>query len=291
MPLTLQQKQDVRRHLGYPLIGLPRTTQAGGALAAGTTASYRYFQAYGMLEFRMNNLQAAEEAALMGGYYSSVSVLGPTPNVGDTLTATFTGNFTGSPVSLIVTVIPGMIVPTPPNPVYVNSNSGLAVVATLAQLVLQNATLMAAGFSGFSPYGSGPFAYQNTAVPLPEVSFVNPVIPYTLTVTTTGLVAAQVNMTGQSQIPPYLPVMPGVTTITTYGYIPILNFFESSYGGTSQNLDTIRADVWTARHTELAERMSLYIVWREKLAGFLDIPVNPSARAGHLRGKGFSAFV
>jgi len=290
MPLTLQQKGDLRRHLGYPLIGLPRISQAGGTLAAGTAASYRYFQTYGMLEFRMNNLQAVEEATLTGGYYSSVSVIGPTPNVGDTVVATFTGAFTGSPVVLTVVVTSQMIIPNPPDPVYVNSNAGLGVVANLSQQVLQNATLVVAGFSGFSPYGTGPFNYQNISIPLPECTFTAP-IPYTLTVTTTGVVAAQVVMNGQQQIPPYLPIMPGITTTTTYGFIPILDFLEASYGGTTQNLDTISASVWTARHTELAERMSLYLVWREKLAAFLDIPVNPVARAGNLRKFGFAGLI
>lgn len=290
MPLTLEQKQAVTRHLNYPLIGLPRVAQAGGTLAAGTTASYRYFQAYSMLQYRLNNLQAVEEAALTGGYYASVSVIGPTPNVGDTLVATFTGTFTGSPVVITVTVTPQMIIPNPPDPVYINSNAGLGIVANLSQQVLQDAALVAAGFSGFSPYGSGPFNYSNISIPLPEATFTAP-IPFTLSLTTTGVVAAQLVMNGQQQVPPFLPALPGYTTTPTYGYIPILNYLESAYGGTSQNLDTAVASVWTARRTELAERMSLYIIWREKLAAFLDIPVNPSARAGNFRGKGFTSYM
>ncbi len=52
--LTDPEKTDTRRFCGYP---------AYGAAAAGNTG-WRFYQAYGALEYRMNNLSAAEEAVL-----------------------------------------------------------------------------------------------------------------------------------------------------------------------------------------------------------------------------------
>lgn len=50
MPFSDAEKTDVRRFCGYP---------AYGAGAAGFQ-SWRFYQAYGALEFRMNNLSTAE---------------------------------------------------------------------------------------------------------------------------------------------------------------------------------------------------------------------------------------
>ena len=50
MPLTDAEMTDVRRYCGYPAYG----TGASGM------QTWRFFQAYGLLEFRMRNLSAAE---------------------------------------------------------------------------------------------------------------------------------------------------------------------------------------------------------------------------------------
>jgi len=48
---------------------------------------------------------------------------------------------------------------------------------------------------------------------------------------------------------------------------------ESAIGGASDNLDTEKADVWTARKDELEVREQLYNRWRKKLSQFLAIPL------------------
>lgn len=50
MPLSDAEKTDVRRFCGYPAIG---------ATASGEN-SWRFFQTYGALEWRMNNLSSSE---------------------------------------------------------------------------------------------------------------------------------------------------------------------------------------------------------------------------------------
>ena len=52
--LTDAEKIDVRRFCGYPV--------AGGSPQSFT--SYRFFQAYGTLEFRLNNMSSGEETVL-----------------------------------------------------------------------------------------------------------------------------------------------------------------------------------------------------------------------------------
>jgi hypothetical protein len=52
---TDQQKTDIRRHCGYP---------AYGAAPAGNMG-WRFFVAYGALEYRLNNLSPAEQAVVL----------------------------------------------------------------------------------------------------------------------------------------------------------------------------------------------------------------------------------
>ena len=58
LPFTDAEKTDIRRFCGYP---------AYGAGAAGFQ-SWRFFQAYGTLEYRMNNLAPAEYAVIRSVY-------------------------------------------------------------------------------------------------------------------------------------------------------------------------------------------------------------------------------
>ncbi|MDE8348932.1 MAG: hypothetical protein POG74_05530 [Acidocella sp.] len=61
---TDAQKVDIRRFCGYP---------ACGASAAGFS-NWRFFQAYGTLEFRLNNLASAEIAVTLQ-YISTLATL------------------------------------------------------------------------------------------------------------------------------------------------------------------------------------------------------------------------
>lgn len=62
--LTDQQKTDIRRFCGYP---------AYGANPAGSIG-WRFYTAYGLLEYRMNNLSNAE-MAVVSGYLSTLGQL------------------------------------------------------------------------------------------------------------------------------------------------------------------------------------------------------------------------
>jgi hypothetical protein len=64
MAFTDAEKTDIRRFCGYP---------AYGAAPAGLQ-SWRFYQAYGLLEFRMNNLSDAE-AAIVRRYLGTLTAL------------------------------------------------------------------------------------------------------------------------------------------------------------------------------------------------------------------------
>lgn len=64
MAFTDAEKADIRRYCGYPAYGA----------ANSAMQSWRYFQIYGLLEFRMNNL-SEEEAAIVRRYLGTLTVL------------------------------------------------------------------------------------------------------------------------------------------------------------------------------------------------------------------------
>ena len=260
MSVTDAQKVQVRRHMGYPVIGLMNMSPAGGALG-NAAAGYRFFQAYGLLEWRLNNLQVSEEAALVGSCAGGVSLVGPQPAVGDTVSVTLSGGGIASPQTLT----------TPPFSLS-GSDGRLVFCQNIAGLVSSNSVLRAAGVYAATPYGTGPFA--QTAVPVPEVGFVGPA-PFAVAASGTGSTAPQVLSQGVF-VPPSASLDGGNTTV--YGYIPILNGLESAYTGASDNLDTAQADVWKSRSNELGLRMSLYQTWQGMLSDFLGVPINPQRR-------------
>lgn len=61
---TDAQKTDIRRYCGYPAYG------AGNAGFQG----WRFFQAYGLLEYRLNNLSEAE-ATVVTNYLATLAML------------------------------------------------------------------------------------------------------------------------------------------------------------------------------------------------------------------------
>lgn len=74
-PLTDAEKTDIRRFCGYP---------AYGATPAGFD-SWRFYQVFGLLEFRMNNLSDSE-LAIVRRYLAALTVLEcAVPNAGQNL--------------------------------------------------------------------------------------------------------------------------------------------------------------------------------------------------------------
>ncbi len=65
MAFTNAEKADIRRFCGFPVFG-GQPVQAFG---------HRFFQQYGTLEFRMNNLLAEEEAVVRTTYLANLYTL------------------------------------------------------------------------------------------------------------------------------------------------------------------------------------------------------------------------
>ncbi|MBU6419075.1 MAG: hypothetical protein KGQ79_05030 [Proteobacteria bacterium] len=81
------QKADVRRFCGYP---------AYGAGAAGFN-SWRFFQAYGTLEYRMNNLAPAEVAVTLQYISTLASLEAAVPPTSDNLDTESAAAWTHNP--------------------------------------------------------------------------------------------------------------------------------------------------------------------------------------------------
>ena len=254
--LTGAQKATVRRLLGYPAIGILRVSPGGQALA-NANQGFRYFQAYGRLEFIMNNLQPYEEAQLFGKAVGAIFILGNT-TPGDTVSVVISGAGLLTPVTLTVTAGVG--------------DTPVSLSNALAAKALQNTNLIGAGFMSVTPYGTGPFA-QN-AVPLPEVAFFN-AKAFMITTSATGNTGSAVadDSNGSIVQDPSALVDPTTDPPTVLnGYVPILLYLEGTIAGSTQNLDTSKADVWTARHDEPEIRVQLFNYWQNKMAELLEVP-------------------
>jgi hypothetical protein len=262
MALTLADKSNIRRHLGYPVAGLSRISQAGANLAQGA-AGWRFFEAFGFLEYKMNNMNPDEECRLLGRAFAAAALVGPQPNPGDSVSLVLSGGPIGSPQTLTATV------PNPPPA----GDLAINLVNALGAAGASNTVLQAAGIFTFAPYGTG--AYSQNSVPFPEVGF-NCTQAFAMTGSGTGILVPQITASGVFLTPKTVQA-DGVTTI--YGYLPILDSLEGDYAGTAQNIDTAQADVWKHTANEAGQRRSLYENWRQLLSDFIGVRLNDRARS------------
>ena len=75
MAFSDPEKTNIRRYCGYPAYG----NSAGGNMG------WRFYQAYGALEYRMNNLSPAEEAVVRGQLQSLAFLESGVPASADNL--------------------------------------------------------------------------------------------------------------------------------------------------------------------------------------------------------------
>ena len=259
MALIMADRIRVIRHLEYPVEGL-YTLSPGGMTLATATNGWRYFENYGFLEYRMNNLMPAEEAIVTGRAMAAIALSGLQPNPGDTISVTLSGGNIVSPQTLDVTYTPAA-----------GTDGRLILCAALANACNQNTVLQAGGVAGVAPYGTG--AYAMNAVAIPEVAFSSPV-SINISATGTGNVAPTISATGGQQ-GPSTQLQPNVTI---WGYLNILDGLEGAMYGSSQNLDTNAAGPWKARVQEIAHRKALYRTTQGKLSNLLAIPLNPKRK-------------
>lgn len=252
MTLTFEQKSGVRRHLDFPVVGLMKNSPAGGTMGSAFTG-YRFFQVYGRLEYKMNNLNPDEEARLVGLAYASVVLVGPNPSPGDTIGITLSGGGLVVPVSISATAEAG--------------DTPVQFILRLATAGVSNAALRDVGMVVVAPFGSGPFA--ENAVPLAEMAIQAKVAFQITSPVGSGALFPQITAQGGLLSPSVS--LDGETTI--WGYIPILDGLESAFGGSSQLLFAASAGPWKGRANEIGQRLSLYRNWQVRLSRFLEIPI------------------
>lgn len=68
---------------------------------------------------------------------------------------------------------------------------------------------------------------------------------------------------------------PAEETVITTTYLTNLYTLETAILGTSDNLDTDKAAVWTHNANEMRDRERLFDMWRRRLCGFIGVPVGP----------------
>jgi hypothetical protein len=262
--LTEAQKSNVRRHLDYPVAGLLKSSPAGGSLAS-PFAGYRFFQTYGRLEWKLNNLNADEEARLLGVAYGAVTLIGPNPNVGDSISITLQGGSISSPQTLVATTSSG--------------DSSVTLAQRLVVAAVGNTVLQAAQLLVLTPFGTGPF--NQNELPLAEVAFEAPAKFQITSPTGSGMLVPQVVNQGDFLAP--TTSIDGVTQL--WGFLPILDGLEGAWASASQNLDTQRAGPWYGRRNEIGQRLALYRNWQIRLSRFLEIPLYDGTPEGARRAE------
>jgi hypothetical protein len=277
--LTEIQKVALRRHLFYPAIGLPVVSPSAGLTYASGAAGYRYFNAFGFLEWKMGNLAPIEEATLVGAAYGSVALLAvPNPAFqvpgnqlfvpsGASGSVTIAGTFSGSPVTFTYTAP--------------QAQTPLQFIAGLAAAGAASSVLQAAGFFVVAPYGAGDASPQNV-LPVPYLSVVNPAI-FTITATASGGIGLTVISAGGLVPPSAVTTDPiSKSPVTTYGYVPILNLLESAMVAATENMDTLEAGgpgMWRWNPDEFRDRAGQYKSWACGTARFLGLPLGTDSAA------------
>ncbi len=258
---------NTARHLGYDIIGLWQNAPGGASMAYGG-AGYRYFDDYGSLLYRLNQMRPEEECRLTGRAYGAVAFTGLNPQPGDTVTVTLTGGGLLAPCVAVVTV------PTPTNGRA--PWSLLNVAGALTQAFMIQGTFQAAGFFSAADYGSGPYSQQSVGVPIS--SFIAaPNQQFSLTATFNGTTVPQIIASGKL-LPPFLSFRQVGNVNVVWGYLPIMDYLEGAYGGSSANMAISRAEEVVFRTTEAEDRMDQYNVYQQKLSDFLGIAINPKKR-------------
>jgi hypothetical protein len=239
---------------------------AGGSFFDGSVG-YRFNQAYSFLLWKLDTLNPDEEARITGFAYGSVLVQGNT-QAGDTITLAISGAALTGSQSFTVTAGP--------------QDTALTLAVAIANAVNQNLALTSVGFVAVAPYGVGPYSYRPGLAPLSEVAIQN-AQAFTLAVSSTGYTSAALTTNGAQLHPRAVLTDPATNVVTTYyGYLPILDALETGAVGTSEDLSTLKADVWTARMDELEEREKLYQFWRIRLSRFLYVPLWETTSEGML---------
>jgi len=267
--VTTDQESEIRRHMGYPLIGSPSNVSAGPPYTntmgqAGGLLGFRFFEFYPLLQYRIRNISTDEDVQILGAqsaFFSlyqgfaqaQISLTGGPPVAGDFVTAQINGvasTYTFIAADTLNLVATGLAAA-------INTQPTLSpVVVALPQG--PNVIIQARAF--------GPEANALTIRAFSSQSVTVSTVQVGTSTTTTAL-------TGGKRVPGPLWLDPSsLVAQPIYGYLPIIQYCESQITNSASGMDTVKADVFHQRQTELAAREGLYRLWCKKLAQFFGVP-------------------
>ena len=261
--LTQSQKSDIRRHLGYPTLQLSRQSNGMGSL--GMASDYMNYQSFVPIDQKLDNLPAEAEARLTGDVYGTIALMGLPPEAGDQIDLDIVCDDLTPVLNESIQVVA------------VEGDTQQSLIQKLAIAVLQNSTLATNKFVAFA--ADVPSETMGGRAPLAEVAIRAP-LPFTMGLSPTGNIGAAITHEAINLEPTATVGALNGLPLVKYGYLQILGYLEGAHAGATQNLDTIKADVWTGRMDEVAQRKRLYEEWVQNLSGFLGIPCVRKARSG-----------
>lgn len=250
--LDLRTKDRIRYHLDVPVAGMLDNQMALGL---------RWYTYVSLLEYRMNNLQAHEEADLTGASIGSVRIQG-NPAAGDTITLAVGG------ASVTYTVTSADIAAqTPPN------------MTTFYSIALNIAAEFTRLNSGYTASG-GPAIFRNAPDALPtygEVIISSPTsAAFTITVSSTGGTYAFVS--SQGTVPAFqftFTSADGTTQVPVYGLVPILDYLDMQILQAMDNYSFTEAGIVKFRQDETQIRELLYQRYKARLSSMMGVPIAP----------------
>lgn len=282
MSITVSQRNEVLRHLGYPIMGSPQTQSAGPPYTAtfgqaGGMLGFRYFEFYALLVYRLNNLAIEEEVALFGpgstffsGFYTAakaqINIVVPvSATPGDTITAQING------AAASYTLIAGDTAATISVGLELSINAQPVISPFVVSLAVANKAIITARTPGFM---ANSLALQ---------TFVQ---GSSLTASTTigdGVTTTSVLNGGSDPPGPVFYDPSQQLTMPYFGYMPIIRFWESQIPLASAGMKILKADVFHQRQDELAARVGGYQLWCKRLAQWAGVPYRG---AGSFDGAG-----
>lgn len=239
--LTQSQKVSLRRHLSVPFAG---TAQAGRLYG------WRFTFYSEDLEYRMNNMQPAEEQLITGNALAIWRMDGR-PSVGDVLTFTVTDATNGT-LTASYTVQQSEFA-APANPVNPSDSSPLYAIALNASLAI-NAAMASKGYAAVGVMPADLASPQYMPPYFSEIDITGPSsTPFTIAVSRTGTTNVLIAQQGK-----VCPVQASVAGVTRYGYVDLIDALAMGMTQADLSLTYQKADVVNFRQDEISARRRLY---------------------------------
>lgn len=239
--LTQPQKVAIRRHLSVPFAG---TAQAGRLYG------WRFVFYREDLEFRMNNLQPAEEQLITGNALGVWRMDGR-PSAGDVLTFTVTDTANGTLTASYQVQQSDFEIPA--NQVNPSESSPLYSIALNAALAI-NQAMASKGYAAVGVMPADLFSPQYMPPYFSEIDITGPSSStFTIGISRTG--TTNVLIAQQSKA---CPVQATIAGVARYGYVDVIDALAMGMAQADLSLTYEKADVVNFRKDEVSARRRLY---------------------------------